>query len=100
MTLSRNRRWIRVDTVRRNQVATADTQRPKAASAHQRVVALDHTVAEQREPEREQRVGQRGQQGRTERERHEARLVLVPELAEPPHRREGGRELVVGRRLR
>ena len=31
VTLSRNRRWIRVDTVRRNHVATADTQRPKAA---------------------------------------------------------------------
>ena len=58
-------------------------------------VALDHAVAEQGEPQREERVGQRGEQRGHEREAHEHRLVLVAELAHAPHRRDGRREVVV-----
>ena len=90
-----------IDAVAASPLSPRDVARAAAPGghAHQRVVALHHTVAEQREPQREQRVGQRSQQGQYERERHEARFVLVAELAEAPHGPEGGRE-PVSRRLR
>ena len=65
VTLSRNRRWTRVDTVRRNHVATADTHSPKAASRTMRVVAVDDPVAEQRQPQGEQRIGHARRAART-----------------------------------
>jgi hypothetical protein len=49
VTLSRNLRWMRVLTVRRNHVPVADSAR------------LEDAAAEQHQPQREQRVGQGGE---------------------------------------
>ena len=62
MTRSRNRRCTRVETVRRNQVAVADEGQPDGGQADAVGVAVEHAFAEQLEPQREQRVGQRRQQ--------------------------------------
>ena len=67
---------------------------PRAAMPHALGIALDHTVAEEGEPEREERVGQGGEQRRDEREGHERGLVPVAELAHAATStrwREGGR---------
>ena len=96
VTLSRKRRCTRVLTVRRNQVAVADTPSATAAIRTRRQSPCEHAVAEQLEPEREQRVGQRREQRERERREQQARLVAVAELAQPPHRRQRGRQ-VVGR---
>ena len=69
VTLSRKRRCTRVLIVRRNQVAVADTPRPTAAASTSRAVAAEHAVAEQLQPQREQRVGQRREQRQRERRR-------------------------------
>ena len=58
VTLSRNRRWTRVLTVRRNQVAVAETPRPTADRKHQSAAVVEHALAEQHQPQREQRIGQ------------------------------------------
>ena len=50
VTLSRKRRCTRVLTVRRNQVAAADTPSAERGDAAQAAVVLEHAVAEQLEP--------------------------------------------------
>ena len=92
VTLSRKRRCTRVLTVRRNQVAAADTPRPIGGAAHQAGPVLEHALAEQHQPQREQRVGQRGELRQHERDEHQPRLVAVAELAQPPHRRQRRRQ--------
>ena len=72
---------------RRRRHAEADRRAP-----HQAAVVLEHAVAEQLEPQREQRVGQRGEQRQHERREHQPRLVAVAELAQPPHRRQRRRQ--------
>ena len=72
VTLSRKRRCTRVLTVRRNQVAAADTPRPIAAASTSAGRSLEHALAEQLEPEREQRVGQRRELRQHERARASA----------------------------
>ena len=63
-------------------------------AAHQCRPVLEHALAEQHEPQREQRVGQRGELRQHERREHQARLVPVAELAQPPHRRQRRRQRV------
>ena len=72
---------------RRGRHAEADGRR-----AHEAGPVLEHALAEQHEPEREQRVGQRREQRQHERGEHQPRLVAVAELAQPPHRRQRGRQ--------
>ena len=59
---------------------------------HERPPVLQQAPAEQHEPERDQRVGQRGQLRQHERGEHQPRLVPVTEPAQPPHRRERRRQ--------
>ena len=56
--------------------------------AQQQDVVLEDAVAEELEPQGQQRVGQRRQHRQPERPEHEARLMAKPELAQPPHRRQ------------
>jgi hypothetical protein len=51
-------------------------------------VAMQHRGAEQREPDRDERVRQRGEQGQQERRQQQAGLVPVAQPAQPPHRRQ------------
>ena len=67
VTLSRNRRCTRVLTVCRNQVAVGGDAEGKHGEPHERPVAREHTLAEQLEPEREQRIRQRREQRQRER---------------------------------
>ena len=53
---------------------------------------LEHALAEQHQPQREQRIGQRGELRQHERRDHQARLVAIAQLAQPPHRRQRGRQ--------
>ena len=62
VTRSRKRRCTRVLTVRRNQVAAADSAEADRRGLHERSASRSSTpVAEQLQPERQQRVGQRGE---------------------------------------
>ncbi len=51
-------------------------------------VAVEHPVAEELEPQRQERVRERGGQGQHEGGDEQPRLVAVAELAQPPHRRQ------------
>ena len=66
------------------------------AAAHQTGPVLEHALAEQHQPQREQRIGQRRELRQRERGDHQPRLVPVAELAQPPHRRQRGRQVVGG----
>jgi hypothetical protein len=50
------------------------------------------SARKQREPQREQRIRQRGELRQHERYRHEPRLVAISEPAEAPHRRQRRRQ--------
>ena len=69
--------------------AEADGRRADQAGS-----VLEHTFTKQHEPQREQRIGQRRQLRQHERREHQARLMAVAELAQPPHRRERRRQVV------
>ena len=55
---------------------TFDQARPVLEDAH----------AEQHQPQRQERIGQRGELRQHERGEHQARLVAITQLAQPPHR--------------
>ena len=55
---------------------------------HQPCSVLEVTFAQQRQPQGEQRIGQRCQLRQHERHHHQARLVAIAQLAQPPHRRQ------------
>ena len=74
---------------RRGRHAEADGRR-----AHEAGPLLEHALAEQHQPQREQRIGQRGELRQHERGEHQPRLVAVAELAQPPHRRQRRRQRV------
>ncbi len=69
VTLSRKRRCTRVLTVVRNQVAVADTPSARADRQQQAPVGPQHALAQELEPQRQQRVGQRGELRQRERGR-------------------------------
>ncbi len=46
----------------------------------------EDSLAEEHQPQSQQRVGQRRELREDERRQHQPRLVPIPELAEPPHR--------------
>ena len=94
VTLSRNRRCTRVLTVWRNHVAAAETPSAIAANRTSDQSPRERALAEQLEPEREQRIRQRRQQRQRERREQELRLVPVAQLAQPPHRRKRWRQAV------
>ena len=56
--------------------------------------ALDDGLAEQHEPEREQRIRQGREQRQDEAAAHQARLVPIAERAQPPHGRQRRRQRV------
>ncbi len=62
--------------------------------SHLGPVALEDTLAEQHEPQRHQRIGQRGQERQREGHEDQGRLVTVAELAQSPHRGERRRQRV------
>ncbi len=69
----------------------ADRQRaPPDASP----IALQDAVANQLEPERQQRIGHGGQKRQGERRDDQRRLVAIAQLAQAPHRRERRRKRV------
>ena len=53
---------------------------------------LEDAFAEQHQPQRKQRIGQRGELRQHERHDHQARLVAIPQFAQSPHRRQRGRQ--------
>ena len=57
---------------------------------------IEHALAEQHQPQREQRIGQRRHQRQHERHEHQPRLVTIAELAQPPHRRQRRRQRLDG----
>ncbi len=59
---------------------------------HEILPVVDDAVAEQQQPERDQRIGQRRELRQNERPRHQPRLVAVAQLAQPPHRRQRRRK--------
>jgi hypothetical protein len=63
----------------------------RRASHHDRSV-LEDAFAKQHQPQREERIGQRGELRQPERRDHQARLVAIPEFAQPPHRRQRRRQ--------
>ena len=65
---------------------------PNRRALHQAGSVLEDAFAEQHQPQREQRIGQRGELRQHERRDHQARLVAIPELAQAPHRRQRGRQ--------
>ena len=71
--------------------------RPEHGEDH-RPVAVGEPVGQQREPEREQRIRHRRKQGDGDHHDDQSRLVGVADLAQPPHGREGGRQVVGGLR--
>ena len=72
---------------RRRRHAEADRR-----ALHQPGPVLEHALAEQHQPQREQRIGQRGELRQHERRHHQARLVAISQLAQPPHRRQRRRQ--------
>jgi hypothetical protein len=60
--------------------------------AHEAGLVLEHALPEEHEPERDQRVGQRRKLRQHERGDHQPWFVLIPEPAQPPHRRQRGRQ--------
>ena len=73
---------------RRRRTRRGRSPQPRAAAGPM----LEHAVAEQHQPQREQRVGQRRELRQHERRQHQPRLVPVAELAQPPHRRQRRRQ--------
>ena len=69
VTLSRKRRWTRVLTRRAGtRWRVAETASPTAATIDQACVAVEHAVAEQREPQRESASGSAASRARHERD--------------------------------
>jgi hypothetical protein len=73
-----------------------DTE-PQRRRKHESGPPVDDTLAEEHEPQRDQRVGQRGELRQRERRQHQPRFVPVSEFAQPPHRRQRGRQVLVDR---
>ncbi len=55
---------------------------------------LQNAFAEQHQPQGKERIGQRRELRQHERHDHQARLMAIPQLAQPPHRRQCGRQRV------
>jgi hypothetical protein len=57
-------------------------------------LVFEQPFPKEHEPQRKQRIGQRGQLREHERRQHQPWLVAEAEPAEPPHRRQGGRQRI------
>ena len=66
---------------------------PDGRGANEARPVLEHALAEQHEPPREQRIGQRRQLRQHECREHQPWLVPVAEPAQPPHRGERRRQI-------
>ncbi len=59
---------------------------PNRRGLHHPGSMLEDAFAEEHQPQREERIGQRGELRQHERGAHQARLVAIAQLAQPPHR--------------
>ena len=67
---------------------------PERRRQHQPAPAAVHAVGEQLQPDRQQRVGERGEQRQPERNAHQPWLGVVSALDSPPHRGQRRRQTV------
>ncbi len=85
------------------QTDTDGAQEPRCGGGHRQSdgreedetsACLEHSLAEQHEPQRDERIGERGKLRHEERDDHQSGLVAVAELAQSPHGGERGWQLV------
>ena len=92
VTLSRKRRCTRVLTVRRNHVAAVETPRPIAAPCTRPDRCSRTPLPSSISHSASSASGSAASCDSTNARQHQARLVAVSQLAQPPHRRQGRRQ--------